>query len=57
MPPWTFLNIYCIEQIIFYVPSHLLTLFVQSMLIKSFCLSLYGGQLWNLCNTHLKIVF
>ena len=34
--------------------------FVQSMLIKSFCLSLYGGQLWNLCNkslSHLQIVF
>ena len=27
--------------------------FVQSMLIKSFCLSLYGGQLWNLCNKKL----
>ena len=30
------------------------------MLIKSFCLSLYGGQLWNLCNkslSHLQIVF
>ena len=32
--------------------------FVQSMLIKSFCLSLSGSQLRNLCNkSHLQIVY